>query len=61
MTAGNNKHIINNEIVCMRQLLFAHATILSLSKVSVIFNTASLHSKTNLPNTYFLHKHFFNK
>ena len=49
MKTNNNKHIITNETVWLRQLLFAHATFLSLSKISVVFNISSSHSNTNLP------------
>ena len=44
MTTKYNKHIITNEIT-WRQLLFPHATSLSLSKISVVFDISSSHSK----------------
>lgn len=47
MTTSNKKHIITNDIVWIRQLLCAHATILSLSNVSVVFNISSSHSNDN--------------
>ena len=53
MTTNNNKHIIANEIVSIRQLFFSHDTFLSLSEVSVVFNIPSLHFNTNLPITRF--------
>ena len=48
MTANKHKHIITNEIVRMRQLLFAYVTFLSLSKVSALFNISTSHSNANL-------------
>ena len=39
-----------------RQLLFAHADFLSLSKISVVFSSS--HSSTNLPISRFLQEQF---
>ena len=46
MTATNKGHIITNEIVWIRQLIFLHITFLSLSK----------HANINLPNRRFSHE-----
>ena len=37
-TNKNNKHTITDQLVWIRQLPFAQATFLSLSKFSVVFN-----------------------
>ena len=58
MKTNNNKHIVTNEIVWKRQLLFAYATFLSLTKVSVVFNISSSHSNINLPTRRFLKEQF---
>ena len=49
MRTQNNKHINTNEIVWIRQLLFAYDTFLSSSKPSFEFHISSSHSNTNLP------------
>ena len=49
MTTNNNKYIIINEIVWIKQLLFVNATFLSLSKLSLVFNISPSHSNANLP------------
>ena len=56
MATNKNNHIITNQIVWIRQLFFAHATFLSISKVSVVFNVLSSHYNTNLPIRSFLQK-----
>ena len=43
----DNKHILTNEIVQIGQLLFSHATFLSTTKVSVVFNISSSHANTS--------------
>ena len=53
MTTNNNKYILNNEIVWIKQLLFTHVTFLSSSQVAVVFNIPSLHASINLPNRCF--------
>ena len=58
MTPNNNKHIITNEIMRIRQSLFPHTTFLSLSKVSVVFNVSSSHSNTNLTIRRFSQEQF---
>ena len=47
-TNKNNKHTITDQLVWIRQLPFAQATFLWLSKFSVIFNISSSHFNTNL-------------
>ena len=59
MTTNKHKHIITNEIVRMRQLLFAYVTFLSLSKVSVLFNISSSHSNANLLTRHFSPEQLF--
>ena len=51
MTTNNNKHIIINEILRIKQL---HVTF--LSKPSAVFNISSSHSNTNLPIRRFSQK-----
>ena len=60
MTATNHKHIITNEIVWIRQLFFSHATVLSSSEVSVVFDISPSHVNTNLPNREFVREELFN-
>lgn len=43
MTANNNKQIIANETVWIRQLLFVHAALLY---ILVVFDISSSHSNT---------------
>ena len=57
MTA-DNKHIVTNNIVRIRQLFFSHVTFLSSSEISVVFSITSSHASTNLPNRYFLQEIF---
>ena len=56
--SNNSKHIIINEIVLIRQLLFSHVTFLPSRKVSVVLNISSSHADTNLPVRRFLHEQF---
>ena len=56
--SNNSKHIIINEIVLIRQLLFSHVTFLPSTKVSVVLNISSSHAYTNLPVRRFLHEQF---
>ena len=58
MATNNNKHIITNEIMRIRQSLFAHTTFLSLTKVSVVLNVSSSHSNTNLTIRRFSQEQF---
>ena len=58
MLTNNNKRIITNKIVWLRESLFAHDTFLWLSKVSVVFNISSLHANTNLPMRRFSQEQF---
>ena len=58
MTTNNNKHIITNEIMRIRQSLFADTTFLSLTKVSVVLNVSSSHSNTNLTIRRFSQEQF---
>ena len=58
VTTNNNKHIITNEIVWIRQSFFAHATFLSLSEASAVLNISFFHCNTNLPIRRFLQKQF---
>ena len=60
MTATNNKHIITNEIKWIRKLFFSHATVLSSSEVSVVFDISPSHVNTNLPNREFVREELFN-
>ena len=53
MTTNNKKHIIINEIVSMKQLLFVSTTFLSSNEVSVAFNISSSGINTKLPITSF--------
>ena len=48
MTISNNKHIIMNETLWIRQLFFSHITFLSLSEVSVVFNMSLTYATANL-------------
>ena len=57
MTA-DNKHIVTNNIVRIRQLFFSHVTFLSSSEISVVFSITSSHASTNLPNRRFLQEIF---
>ena len=56
MTISNNKHIITNDIVWIRQLLFSHVTFLSSNEVSVVFNSLSSHVNINLSKWLFPHE-----
>ena len=58
MTTNNNKHMITNEIMRKRQIFFAHATFISLSKVLVVFNISSSHSTINLSIRRFSQEQF---
>ena len=58
MTTNKQKHIISNQIVRMRQLLFAYVNFLSLSEVSGLFNISSSHSNANLLTRYFSQEQF---
>ena len=58
MTTDNRKHIITNEIVWIRELIFSRVIFLSSSEASVAFNISSSHTNTNLSIRRFSHKHF---
>ena len=59
MATNNIKHITTYEIVYIMQLFFfSHATFLSTSQVSVVFNISSSHANNNLPNIRFLLEQF---
>ena len=53
MTA-DNKDIVTNNIVRIRQLFFSHVTFLSSSEISVAFSIRPSHASTNLPKRRFL-------
>ena len=54
------KHMIANEIVWIRWLLFLHKLFLSLSEVSVVFNISSSYSNTNLQEQLLRSKYSLN-
>ena len=47
MTTNNNKHIITNEAVWIRELFFPYVTYLSIAEVSLVFNISPSHANTN--------------
>ena len=51
MTSNDNKHIITNEIVQIRQYFLLHVTFLLSSEFLS-------HANNSLPKRHFLHKHF---
>ena len=55
MRTNNNKHLITNEKVWIRQLFiyFSYVTSLSTSEVSGAINISSSHTNTYLHNFYF--------
>ena len=57
-TANKNKHITINKIMWIRQLLISHVTFLSSSEVSVVFNSSSSSSNTDLQIRHFSHRQF---
>ena len=58
MRTNNNKHVITNEIVWIRKLLFSDITSLSAREFSVVFNVLSSQANTNLSIKWFLHEQF---
>ena len=58
MITNNNKPIIANELVWIRQLFFSRVTFLCLNEVSVAFNISSSHANTNFKNGHFLQEQF---
>ena len=63
LTTNNNKRIITNKIVCIGKNIryihiFVHATFLSLTKVSFVFNFSCPHSITNLVIRHFAQEQF---
>ena len=58
MTNNNNKDIITNNILWIRQLFFSHVNFLISSEVSVAFNILFFHANGNLSNISFWHEQF---
>ena len=63
LTTNNNKRIITNKIVCIGKYIryihiSVHATFLSLTKVSFVFNVSSPHSTINLLIRHFAQEQF---
>ena len=63
LATNNYKRIFTNKIVCIGKYIiylpiFVHATFLSLTKVSFVFNVSSSHSTTNLLIRHFAQEQF---
>ena len=63
LATNNNKRIITNKIVSIAKYItyihnFVHATFLSLTKVSFVFNVSSSHSTTNSLIRHFAQEQF---
>ena len=53
MTTSNNKGIITDETMRIRELISSYVPFLSSNEFSFVFNISSANANTNLPNRRF--------